>query len=37
MEDGTDLSNAALKNIDPKMVEVINNEIMHKFKPVGKS
>ncbi|XP_058986827.1 fidgetin-like protein 1 [Musca domestica] len=34
MEDGTDLSNAALKNIDPKMVEVINNEIMHKFKPV---
>ncbi|XP_073824917.1 fidgetin isoform X4 [Musca autumnalis] len=29
-----DLSHAALKNIDPKMVEVINNEIMHKFKPV---
>lgn len=30
-----DLSHEALKNIDPKMVEVINNEIMHKFKPVG--
>ncbi|XP_061401455.1 fidgetin-like protein 1 [Musca vetustissima] len=29
-----DLSHTALKNIDPKMVEIINNEIMHKFKPV---
>lgn len=29
------LSHPALKNVDPKMVETISNEIIHKFKPVG--
>lgn len=29
------LSHPALKNVDTKMVELINNEIIHKFKPVG--
>ena len=24
-----------LRNIDPKMVELITNEIMHKYKPIG--
>ncbi|XP_065355866.1 fidgetin-like protein 1 [Calliphora vicina] len=28
------LSHPALKNVDLKMVELINNEIIHKFKPV---
>ena len=29
------LSHPALKNVDLKMVELISNEIIHKFKPVG--
>lgn len=29
------LSHPALKNVDLKMVELINNEIIHKFKAVG--
>ncbi|XP_075157169.1 fidgetin-like protein 1 [Haematobia irritans] len=33
-EMGMEPSHPALKNIDPKMVEVINNEIMRQFKPV---
>ncbi|XP_013105757.1 fidgetin-like protein 1 isoform X2 [Stomoxys calcitrans] len=31
---GAKLSHPALKNIDPKMIEVINNEVMRQFKPV---